>query len=151
MATPPKVLPLQPTKAPNLPIAPVDYSQQIMDQLLNAFRLYFAQIDNDVYGLINNPGSATVVALLNGSTGTITYNTLNANALVKTGTGTYTLSFINSLISDNYVPQITLGALGYAVVSSPTISSVGIKTYNSSGTLTDFSYIAVTIFGGGVV
>jgi len=35
-----------PTKAPNLPIAPVDYTQQYQDQVLNALRLYFAQIDN---------------------------------------------------------------------------------------------------------
>lgn len=33
-------------KSPNLPIAPVDYSQQYQDQLNNVLRLYFAQIDN---------------------------------------------------------------------------------------------------------
>jgi hypothetical protein len=37
---------LRPSKAPNLPIAPVSYAQQYQDQLNNAFRLYFAQIDN---------------------------------------------------------------------------------------------------------
>lgn len=41
-----KNLILRATKAPNLPIAPVDYSQQYIDQLSNAMRLYFAQIDN---------------------------------------------------------------------------------------------------------
>ena len=34
------------TKAPNLPIAPVEYSQQYVDQLLNALRLYFALLDS---------------------------------------------------------------------------------------------------------
>lgn len=34
------------SKAPNLPIAPVDYSQAYQDQLNNALRLYFNQIDN---------------------------------------------------------------------------------------------------------
>jgi microcystin-dependent protein len=34
------------SKAPNLPIAPTDYSQQYMDQVLNALRLYFNQLDN---------------------------------------------------------------------------------------------------------
>jgi hypothetical protein len=34
------------TKAPNLPIAPVEYSQQYQDQLNNVLRLYFSQIDN---------------------------------------------------------------------------------------------------------
>lgn len=33
-------------KAPNLPIAPVEYTQQYMDQVLNALRLYFNQLDN---------------------------------------------------------------------------------------------------------
>jgi hypothetical protein len=37
---------LRASKAPNLPIAPVEYDQRYQDQLSNAFRLYFAQIDN---------------------------------------------------------------------------------------------------------
>jgi hypothetical protein len=37
---------LRPSKAPNLPIAPVEYSQQYQDQFSNALRLYFAQVDN---------------------------------------------------------------------------------------------------------
>jgi hypothetical protein len=43
---------LQPPKAPNLPIAPVEYSQQYIDQLSNALRLYFGQIDNITQALI---------------------------------------------------------------------------------------------------
>ena len=34
------------TKAPNLPLAPVEYSQQFQDQLNNVLRLYFAQLDS---------------------------------------------------------------------------------------------------------
>lgn len=37
---------LRPSKAPNLPIAPVEYSQQYQDQFSNALRLYFNQVDN---------------------------------------------------------------------------------------------------------
>ena len=44
--TPLKNTILIPSKAPNLPIAPVEYAQQYQDQLNNAFRQYFAQIDN---------------------------------------------------------------------------------------------------------
>ena len=43
---------LVPPKAPNLPIAPVEYSQQYIDQLSNALRLYFGQIDNVTQALI---------------------------------------------------------------------------------------------------
>jgi hypothetical protein len=32
--------------APNLLIAPVDYHKQYQDQLNNALRLYFTQVDN---------------------------------------------------------------------------------------------------------
>ena len=34
------------TKAPNLPIAPVEYSQQYIGQLTNVLRRYFAQLDS---------------------------------------------------------------------------------------------------------
>jgi hypothetical protein len=37
---------LRPSKAPNLPIAPVEYSQLYQDQFGNVLRLYFNQIDN---------------------------------------------------------------------------------------------------------
>jgi hypothetical protein len=39
-------VPLRPSQAPNLLIAPVDYDQRYVDQLNNALRLYFNQIDN---------------------------------------------------------------------------------------------------------
>ena len=34
------------TTSPDLPVAPVEYSQQYQDQLNNVLRLYFAQLDN---------------------------------------------------------------------------------------------------------
>jgi hypothetical protein len=46
MATPLKTFTLRPPKAPDLPIAPVQYAQQYQDQFSNALRLYFNQIDN---------------------------------------------------------------------------------------------------------
>lgn len=53
-----KKLALQATKAPNLPIAPVEYAQQYQDQLNNALRLYFGQIDNSTQAL-TVPNSGT--------------------------------------------------------------------------------------------
>lgn len=46
------ITPLRPSKAPNLPIAPVEYNQRYIDQLSNALRLYFNQIDNALQELI---------------------------------------------------------------------------------------------------
>jgi hypothetical protein len=34
------------TTPPMLPVAPVEYSQQFMDQLTNVLRLYFSQVSN---------------------------------------------------------------------------------------------------------
>ena len=47
------------TKSPNLPIAPVEYSQQYQDQLNNVLRLYFAQLDN--------PGPSAMATQRNGT------------------------------------------------------------------------------------
>jgi hypothetical protein len=41
-----KNAPLRATKAPNLPVGPVDYDQRFIDQLTNVMRLYFSQVDN---------------------------------------------------------------------------------------------------------
>jgi len=47
--------------APRLPAAPVEYSQQFMDQLTNILRLYFTQLDNPAPMLAasQNVGSTT--------------------------------------------------------------------------------------------
>lgn len=50
--TPIKLATLRPSKAPNLLIAPVEYTQQYQDQMNNALRLYFNQIDNFVQAVI---------------------------------------------------------------------------------------------------
>lgn len=46
MATNIKTGILIPSKAPNMPIAPVEYAQSYQDQFNNALRLYFNQVDN---------------------------------------------------------------------------------------------------------
>lgn len=45
-----------PSKAPNLPIAPVEYSQQYQDQFGNVLRLYFNQIDNGWAAVLGSNG-----------------------------------------------------------------------------------------------
>ena len=60
MITAPKTGNLTGSQAPNLPIAPVDYSQQYQDQLNNALRLYFNQVDNFTQGSLR-PDSGTTL------------------------------------------------------------------------------------------
>lgn len=59
--------PLVPSKAPNLPIGPVAYSQQYIDQLSNALRLYFNQIDN-LSGAIVNGGPFSFIDFIKDAT-----------------------------------------------------------------------------------
>jgi hypothetical protein len=47
---------LRPSKAPNLLVAPIDYAQRYQDQLNNALRLYFNQVDNVTTTLLNPNG-----------------------------------------------------------------------------------------------
>ncbi|WP_396190712.1 hypothetical protein, partial [Flavobacterium sp.] len=58
MATTFKTGALIPPKAPNLPIGPVDYSQQYQDQFSNVLRLYFNQIDNFCQPFSNQNGGS---------------------------------------------------------------------------------------------
>lgn len=51
---------LLPTKAPNLPIAPVDYTQRYQDQLLNVLRLYFNTIDNFTQQFVSEFGGGNI-------------------------------------------------------------------------------------------
>lgn len=55
-----KDFPILSTKAPNLPIAPTEYSQRYVDQLLNALRLYFNQLDNFASGVSGELGGSYI-------------------------------------------------------------------------------------------
>jgi hypothetical protein len=50
--------------APRLPAAPVEYSQQFMDQLTNVLRLYFTQLDNPspMLAASQNVGATNVIS-----------------------------------------------------------------------------------------
>jgi hypothetical protein len=53
------VTPLRPSKAPNLLVAPIVYEQRYIDQLTNALRLYFNQIDNFTQNVTIPPSGTT--------------------------------------------------------------------------------------------
>lgn len=113
---------LRPSKAPNLPIAPVEYSQQFMDQFSNVLRLYFNQIDNFGAGVGGSNGgsyiqfpfiaasdSATQYATANNTATIILWNsldagngfTLNANSTATAQvSGTYKITYSLQLAND---------------------------------------------------
>lgn len=51
---------LRPPKAPNLLVAPIVYDQRYVDQLTNALRLYFNQIDNGMGSLLSGTGGSSI-------------------------------------------------------------------------------------------
>jgi hypothetical protein len=88
-----KLLELRPPKAPNLLVAPVQYAQLYQDQLNNALRLYFNQIDNFGFGLLNTSGggglsfphiaasdSTDQYATANNTPTVVTFNTLDSGS-----------------------------------------------------------------------
>lgn len=52
--------------APRLPAAPVEYSQEFIDQLTNVLRLYFTQLDNasPILAASQGVGSTKVISAL---------------------------------------------------------------------------------------
>jgi hypothetical protein len=50
--------PLIPPRAPNLPLAPMQYESRYVEQLTNALRLYFNTIDNGFNAILGEEGGA---------------------------------------------------------------------------------------------
>ena len=103
--------PLRPPKAPNLLIAPVSYSQLYIDQLNNALRLYFNQIDNFGAGLFNGTGGASIKfpyfsAYQNGTT-TLTANMTNVSTTPIQVTSTADFESAGFLIIEEEIIQYT--------------------------------------------
>lgn len=59
-------LSIRPSKAPNLPVSPVDYSQHHAEQHSNALRLYFNQVDNANQRLVDETYSQLTMLWLGG-------------------------------------------------------------------------------------
>jgi hypothetical protein len=117
--------PLRPSKAPNLPIGPVDYDQRYQDQLLNALRLYFNQVDNFGAGLVNTLGGGVL---------SFPYIAASDNTdQLATASNTATIVTWNTLDSGN---GFTLNAPGTATAQASGIYKI---TYSLQLTNTDNS------------
>ena len=156
-----KTLDLRPPKAPNVPIAPVDYRQAYLDQLSNVLRLYFNQIDNFGAGLINTSGGgglsfpfiaasdSTDQITADADTPTVvTWNTLeggNGFTLNSPGSATalvsgiykitYSLQFVNTDNANNNV------AVWLKINNADVARSSTIFTLSPRKSATDFSYL----------
>ena len=167
---------LRPTAAPNLPIGPVDYSQQFMDQYSNVLRLYFNQIDNFTGGLtasdngrylrfphISAYDSANIFATSNTAT-VVTFNTLvtgsgftlNANSTATcTYTGIYKIDYsLQFANNDNaqHDADVWLKVNGTDVVESTTRFSVQArKSANDFTYVCGYSHVTFQVNAGDVI
>jgi hypothetical protein len=114
---------LRPPKAPNLLIAPTEYQQRYLDQLNNALRLYFNQIDNGMAALLSGTGGANLsLPFISAS---------DSTDQLATASNTATVVKWNTLEGDN---GFTLNAPGSATAL---VSGVYKITYSLQLTNTD--------------
>lgn len=170
--------PLRPPKAPNLLVAPVDYEQLYQTQLNNALRLYFNQIDNGLFSLLDNKGgdylsfshiaasdSTDQYAGGNNTPTLVKWNTLDSGlgfTLSAPGTattdvsGVYKITYSAQLVNtNNAIHAATFwlkvdSGLGFVdVANSATIFSVPArKSAGVPSYVTAYSEITFTINGG---
>jgi hypothetical protein len=112
--------PLRPPKAPNLLVAPIVYDQRYVDQLTNALRLYFNQIDNGMAFLLSGTGGASLslpfiaasdstdqLATASNTPTVVTWNTLDAgNGFTLNAPGSAT-ALVSGVYKITYSLQLT--------------------------------------------
>lgn len=149
MAISVKTTQLRPSKAPNLPIAPVQYTQQYQDQVLNTLRLYFNQLDNFGQGLSGPLGGSylyfpfiaayyypaqyatadntpTIIAW-NGTSGTSGFTLNSNNTATASQSGYYKITYSLQLANDNNTVHdaiVWLRVNGVDVPNSTTIFTI---------------------------
>jgi hypothetical protein len=155
MVTPNKILPLLPPKAPNLPIGPVAYNQEYINQLLNVLRLYFNQLDNmgsilagQGGAFLNNPYgafSSFVDQTTTANTATLmTLNTtdfangvsISSSKITVVNPGIYNLQFSAQFQNtDNQIQDISiwLKQNGVDIVGSTGLVSIPARKSASAG------------------
>ena len=155
------IAPLRPSKAPNLLVAPITYAQQYQEQLNNALRLYFNQIDNGLSALLSGTGGSSLsLPFIAASDSTdqitadadtptvVTWNTLeggNGFTLNSPGSATalvsgiykitYSLQFVNTDNANNNV------AVWLKINNADVARSSTIFTLSPRKSATDFSYL----------
>ena len=125
------IAPLVTSKAPNLSIAPPEYSKQYADMLNNILRLYFNQIDNALASLSGNVGGAYLrfpngAFHQNGVT-TLTANMSNVSTAPIQVTSTALFLSAGALI-------IGTELIGYTGKTSTTFTGITRGVYGSTNT-----------------
>jgi len=126
-----KTLDLRPPKAPNLPIAPIEYRQLYQDQLLNALRLYFNQIDNFAQPFSSNTGGA-FLKFPNGAFHQDGYTTLTNAIPNSSSTATIVVGSTAGFASAGTI-LIGQELIRYTGKTATTFTGITRSVYGSSG------------------
>jgi len=123
--------PLRPPKAPNLLIAPVSYSQLYIDQLNNALRLYFNQIDNGMASLLA-PSGGGLLQFPNGAFHQDGYTTLSTTIPNGTSTADIVVASTDGFLSAGTI-LIEEELISYTGKTTTTFTGITRSEYGSSG------------------
>ena len=123
------IAPLVTSKAPNLSIAPPEYSKQYADMLNNILRLYFNQIDNALASLSGNVGGA-YLRFPNGAFHQDGYTTLTAN-MSNTSTTPIQVTTTNGFLSAGSL-IIDSELIGYTGKTLTTFTGITRGAYGST-------------------
>ncbi len=127
----PRSAPLRPPKAPNLLVAPVDYRQQYVDQLNNALRLYFNQIDNGMASLLS-PSGGGLLQFPNGAFHQNGYTTLTNAIPNSSSTATIVVGSTAGFASAGAI-LIESELITYTGKTATTFTGITRSQYGSSG------------------
>ena len=119
------------SKAPNLSIAPPEYSKQYADMLNNILRLYFNQIDNALASLSGNVGGA-YLRFPNGAFHQNGVTTLTAN-MSNTSTAPIQVTTTDGFLSAGAL-IIGTELIGYTGKTSTTFTGITRGVYGSTNT-----------------
>lgn len=123
------------SKAPNLPLATVQYEPRYQDQFANALRLYFNQVDNAIGELIR-------IIEKTGPFDTVTANTLNTNVINadEINGGNITGEYADLWAVGAYAARFGGLDVGVALIREQTSDNIYANYFHGSGRYIDTSY-----------
>ena len=130
---------LIPSKAPNLPIATVEYEARYQDQFTNVLRLYFNTIDNAIGELIR-------ILEYTGPFDTVYANTVDATNVNAINVNTTNLTSLLAVIQQLQANTVTAANFqgGNGVFNNLTGANVNASLFTGAGYQINFPHIAAS-------
>lgn len=123
------------SKAPNLPLATVQYEPRYQDQFANALRLYFNQVDNAIGEIIR-------ILEKTGPFNTVTANTVNTNVLNanQINGGNISAGYTDVWAVGAYAARFGGLDVGTALIREQTSDNIYANYFHGSGRYIDVPY-----------